>query len=217
MTRRNAEGQEMIGQISERKNTKFPVKGLSHIALVVKDMQRTVDFYQGILGFPLIKTTELPGGAGQHFFFDMGDGHGSLAFFFFPTAKEHAPGVTVTRRNIGGFDEDGLPDICVTDIGSMNHISFNVEPDRILECKAKLEAVGIPVSEVLEHYDFDAEGNPIKESLFLSSIYFKDPDGIQLEFGAWHRPFNENDTAHVPARADEAEVWIEGMQQRELS
>jgi len=39
-------------KLSERKNPKFQIKGLSHVALVVSDMQRTVDFYQGVLGFP---------------------------------------------------------------------------------------------------------------------------------------------------------------------
>jgi len=53
--------------------------------VVCSDMARTVDFYSGLLGFPLVKTVELPGGRGQHFFFDIGGG-GSLAFFWFPDA-----------------------------------------------------------------------------------------------------------------------------------
>ena len=50
-------------------------------------MQQTVDFYQGVLGFPLVKTIELPGDMGQHFFFDIGNGD-CLAFFNFPNAPE---------------------------------------------------------------------------------------------------------------------------------
>ena len=41
-------------------------RGVNHLALVCKDMARTVDFYSGVLGMPLIKTIEIPGG-GQHF------------------------------------------------------------------------------------------------------------------------------------------------------
>ena len=38
----------------------FAVSGINHLALVCSDMQRTVDFYTQVLGFPLIKTIELP-------------------------------------------------------------------------------------------------------------------------------------------------------------
>ena len=53
-------------------NDKFEIRGVNHLALVCKDMKRTVDFYTGILGMPLTKTIELPNGMGQHFFFDIG-------------------------------------------------------------------------------------------------------------------------------------------------
>ena len=40
------------------------IRGLNHLALVCSDMARTVDFYSNVLGFPLVKTVELPGGMG---------------------------------------------------------------------------------------------------------------------------------------------------------
>ena len=55
----------------------FNVGGINHLALVCRDMQQTVDFYEGLLGFPLVKTIELPGQMGQHFFFDIGNGTAS--------------------------------------------------------------------------------------------------------------------------------------------
>ena len=54
------------------KNEKFDIQGLNHLALVCKDMEKTVEFYSEILGMPLIKTIELPNNMGQHFFFDIG-------------------------------------------------------------------------------------------------------------------------------------------------
>ena len=63
----------------KRENTEFDVTGINHLALVCRDMERTVDFYTNVLGFPLIKTLELPMEMGQHFFFDIGNGD-SLAF-----------------------------------------------------------------------------------------------------------------------------------------
>jgi catechol 2,3-dioxygenase-like lactoylglutathione lyase family enzyme len=50
----------------------FQLQGINHIALVCKDMARTVDFYTNTLGLKLIKTIALPDG-GQHFFFDIGN------------------------------------------------------------------------------------------------------------------------------------------------
>ena len=46
-------------------NEKFDFNGINHLALVCRDMQKTVDFYQGLLGMPLTKTINLPGGGGQ--------------------------------------------------------------------------------------------------------------------------------------------------------
>ena len=36
-------------------NREFALGGINHVALVCSDMQRTVDFYTGVLGMPLIK------------------------------------------------------------------------------------------------------------------------------------------------------------------
>ena len=44
-------------------NTEFEFSGFNHLALVSSDMARTVDFYTNVLGMPLIKTLEIPGGA----------------------------------------------------------------------------------------------------------------------------------------------------------
>ena len=71
-------------------NTKFEIRGVNHIALVSSDMARTVRFYRDVLGMPLVKTIDMPGGA-QHFFFDIGNDD-CLAFFWFPGAKPAEPG-----------------------------------------------------------------------------------------------------------------------------
>lgn len=200
-------------QLSEKRNPVFEVKGLSHVAMVVADMQRTVDFYQGVLGFPLVKTTELPGGGGQHFFFDMGDGHASLAFFWFPEGRSVEPGITVPKNNVGDLTNAGQPDSYTTAIGSLNHLAFNVDPDKILAYKKKLEDLGIWVSPVMYHYENELGfGNEPDETLWLSSVYFRDPDGIQLEFGAWSRSFTAEDVRHVPATTSSAPPAV--VQQR---
>ena len=39
-------------------NSEFELRGVNHVALVCSDMRRTVGFYSGVLGMPLIKTIE---------------------------------------------------------------------------------------------------------------------------------------------------------------
>ena len=60
--------------MSRRQNSEFEIRGVNHLALVCRDMAETVKFYRDILGMPLVKTIDLPGGFGQHFFFDIGNG-----------------------------------------------------------------------------------------------------------------------------------------------
>lgn len=69
----------------------FELRGINHLALVCRDMARTVEFYEGVLGMPLVKTVELPAGMGQHFFFDCGGGD-LLAFFWSPRPLRASPG-----------------------------------------------------------------------------------------------------------------------------
>lgn len=90
----------------------FEFQGINHLALVCKDMARTVSFYRDVLGLRLIKTIELPMGMGQHFFFDCG-GNNTLAFFLVPGCAARCtggrrPGLSARhRRTLVGprFDE----------------------------------------------------------------------------------------------------------------
>src|SRR5918993_6070221 len=97
-------------------------RGINHLALVCRDMARTVDFYTNVLQMPLVKTVELPVGMGQHFFFDCGGD--LLAFFWFPEALDAVPGVSGpgVRPDAGDL---------TSAVGSMNHVAFDVAPEDI--------------------------------------------------------------------------------------
>ncbi|MFI6290727.1 VOC family protein [Nonomuraea sp. NPDC050790] len=181
-------------------NEEFELRGVNHLALVCSDMKQTVGFYSGVLGMPLIKTIELPMGWGQHFFFDAGGGN-ALAFFWFPDAPEAVPGVSAPK---------GLPDRgeLLSAVGSMNHVAFDVPPDRIEEYRDRLIAKGVDVGVLLNHDDSEfgvAADN--HEGVFVRSIYFKDPDGILIEFACWQRELGrEQDVRHEPRTAADRTV-----------
>ena len=172
----------------------FELRGINHLALVCSDMATTVAFYRDLLGLPLIKTIELPAGMGQHFFFDCGGGD-ALAFFWFPDAPAAQPGVSAPR----GRPDQGSLTSAVT---SMNHVAFDVAPERIEEYRDRLRARGIECTEVANHDDSEwgvADG--LHDGVFLRSLYFTDPDGILLEFSCWTRALGPGDVAHTPRRA----------------
>lgn len=171
----------------------FELSGINHLALVCRDMARTVDFYSGVLGMPLVKTINLPFDMGQHFFFDCGGGD-CLAFFWFPDAPEPAPGVSAPKARP---DQGEL----TSAIGSMNHVAFNVAPERIEDYRDRLLAAGVDCTEVANHDDSEyGLSKKMHPGVFVRSIYFQDPDGILLEFAAWTRELGPDDVRHEPAR-----------------
>lgn len=166
--------------------------GINHLALVCADMERTVAFYEGVLGMPLVKTIQLPGDLGQHFFFDCGGGD-CVAFFWFPNAPAAVPGVASAAT---------LPDRgeLATAIGSMNHVAFSVPPERIASLRDDLLAEGIECTEVWNHDDSEyGLAQELTDDVFIRSVYFMDPNGILLEFASWTRAFTPDDVRHAPA------------------
>src|SRR4051794_10628055 len=96
--------------------------GLHHFALICSDVRRTIDFYQGVLEFPLTEIFEnrdYPGS--NHFFFDIGNGN-LLAFFDFP------------GLDVGPYQEV---------LGGLHHIAISVSPDRWAHLRGKLDAAGV--------------------------------------------------------------------------
>jgi glyoxylase I family protein len=102
--------------------TPTTARGVHHIALICRNVTETIDFYQGLLGFPLVELVENRDYAGSsHFFFDVGN-HTLLGFFDFP-GHDHPP-----------FSET---------IGGVQHIALSVDEIQFTAAKAKLEAAGI--------------------------------------------------------------------------
>ena len=97
-------------------------RGLHHTALISSDVERTVRFYQDVLGFPLtelIDNRDYPGSS--HFFHDIGNGN-LLAFFDFP-----------------GLDLGPYAEV----LGGLHHIAISVTPERWDHLRAKLDEAGV--------------------------------------------------------------------------
>ena len=97
-------------------------RGVHHVALLSSDVERTVDFYQGLLEFPLTEMFENRDyGGSTHFFFDIGNGN-ALAFFDLP-----------------GLDLGPYAEV----LGGLHHIAISVEPERWERLRANLDAAGV--------------------------------------------------------------------------
>ncbi|WP_233884601.1 VOC family protein [Paraburkholderia flagellata] len=173
-------------------NAEFEIRGVNHVAMVCKDMAKTVEFYRDVLGMPLIKTIDLPSGMGQHFFFDIGNGD-SIAFFWFPDAPHAQPGIA-TPAYLPGYGS------IASAHGSMNHIALNVPAEKFDAYVARLHEKGIKLSPVLNHDDSPQQiSKSLTNDVFIRSVYFFDPDGICLEFACWTRELDERDVNCEPA------------------
>jgi catechol 2,3-dioxygenase-like lactoylglutathione lyase family enzyme len=97
-------------------------RGLHHLALMCSDVERTIRFYQGLLGFPLIEIFENRDYRGStHLFFDIGLDN-SLAFFDFP-----------------GLDLGPYAEV----LGGLHHIAISVDPAVWAAARARLEEAGV--------------------------------------------------------------------------
>jgi catechol 2,3-dioxygenase-like lactoylglutathione lyase family enzyme len=168
-------------------------KGINHLALVCRDMAETLKFYTEVLEMPLVKTIALPGG-GQHFFFDTG-GDTLLAFFWWENAPAAAPGIASV---------EDFPSKPLSAIGSMNHVAFAMDEDQLEASVERLKAAGVPVLPMVVNHD-DSDAGVARENhpgVTFRSVYFRDPNGIMLEFCHSTREFGRpEDIRHEPARA----------------
>ena len=140
---------------------KLPLR-LHHNAYVTKDQEKTRQFYEDVIGLPLVATwcesDELFGKVRTyvHTFYAIGDG-GALAFFQFADpadAAEFGPQMPFTP---------------------FHHIALAVDAETQDAIEARIAKAGIepPATFVLEHG-------------YCRSLYVTDPNGLILEFTRDH-------------------------------
>src|SRR2546423_9723314 len=97
-------------------------RGVHHMALICSDVERTIQFYQDLVGFPLVELMENRDYKGStHLFFDIGHDN-LLAFFDFPGLGLQ-PGVE--------------------SLGSVQHIAISTDAENLERTKARLEERGV--------------------------------------------------------------------------
>src|SRR5262245_17183100 len=114
-----------------------PGRGIHHAALICSDVEQTIEFYQGLLGFPLVELVENRDYKGlSHFFFDLG---------------------YLTRWGFCHFPGLGL-EPGVDAIGSVQHIAISTPRDRWEQLRERLDAAGV---------EYAGPDRGIEESMYL--------------------------------------------------
>lgn len=130
---------------------------MHHIAYVVRDQEATRQFYEDVLGFPLVATWSeagpFPGFPDQtleycHTFFELPDGS-ALSFFAFADDDAYKG-----LRNRNGIA----------------HLAIHATPDEQAQMRRRLEEAG-HVPQFIDHG-------------YVQSVYVQDPDGLTVEFTA---------------------------------
>ena len=146
--------------------------GYHHLALACKDMQAIHAFYEGVMGFELVKVEVGPvpeGGWGKHFFYRMEDNSKFIAFW----ELHDVPGAENMDTNISRAA--GLPD-------QINHISFDVaDMAELQQRKQQWLDAGLQVLEIDHNW--------------CHSIYTRDPNENLVEFCLTTGSFTEEDRA----------------------
>jgi catechol 2,3-dioxygenase-like lactoylglutathione lyase family enzyme len=177
-------------------NTKFGFKGLDHVALIVSDMEETVDFYHHKLGMPILHTLEYFNAddelEGQHWFFGVGDPSNPdahIAMFWWKDGYQTLPQDVVTP-SAKPANRRAAP------VGTILHFNLRVDADRIEEYCNRLSEMDIPFRHAIRYFDpkrphamraveaFD-KYIPEEEGALMTSVYVTDPSGNQVEFNAW--------------------------------
>lgn len=135
-------------------------RGIHHIGVATHDMEATLEFYESVLGFPAVVCEMIEpesGGAIRHAFFDVGEGE-LIAFMEANDIEGVSPDFdTGINRGLG------------TGSG-MIHFAFKVaDPDELAKKRDELLEKGLKVRGIVDHG-------------WCQSIYFRDPNFLQLEF-----------------------------------
>ena len=148
------------------------VKGVSHIAICVADLEKSLEFYRDILGLTVkMRTTqEMAGrpGAESAEMYERPRKARTVANIYFDDPAYPQPFLVLTSHP--GDQVGGEP--IKLDQRGISHISFGVE--NVKAFAEELAAKGVPLAGGMEDFADDS-GN-------VRTIFVYDPDGILVQF-----------------------------------
>ncbi len=136
------------------------VQGVHHITMVGSNREVTIEFYEGVLGMPLVfEQPNLDVPEETHLYFDPGDGR--LLTFFVRTTRENDP-----TPNPEG-------------IGNLHHLAFNVSRATYTQVARRLEELGISNTGPIDRGFMDSIyfRDPNGQLLELACYKFEPPTG----------------------------------------
>ena len=146
-------------------------RGISHIGLSTLDLDKTREFYEVFWGLKRSSQTRLrskKGGRIRHLFFDIG--RYQLIAFLEPNGVPDVP----ARYDAGINRGLGVP-------AGFYHFAFEAgSPNALAEKRDELRAKGVETTDIVDHG-------------WAQSIYFKDPNGLSLEYCCAVRNLTEDD------------------------
>src|SRR3712207_4954607 len=140
---------------------KLQSQGVHHITLTGADRQTSIDFWEGLLGMPLIfEQPNLDNAAESHLYFDPGDG-----------------------RLITVFTDEGRradPTRTPTEVGCVHHLAFAVSRVTFQQAVTRLEERGIKHSGVKDRGFMDSIyfQDPLGLLIELANYKFEPPFGF---------------------------------------
>ena len=143
--------------------TIIQTQGVHHITFVGSNRQAIIDFYQGVLGMPLVfEQPNLDVPDELHLYFDPGDGR-LITFFVRPTrVNESAPN----------------PE----NIGNLHHIAYTVSRATYTQVAARLKELGIANTGPIDRGFMDSIyfRDPNGQLLEMACFKFASPEGHTL-------------------------------------
>jgi len=140
--------------------TKIQTQGVHHITFVGSNREAIIDFYQGVLGMPLVfEQPNLDVPEEMHLYFDPGDGR-LITFFVRPT-----------RVN------DPTPN--PQNVGNLHHLAYNVSRATYTQVAARLKERGIENTGNIDRGFMDSIyfRDPNGQLLEMACFKFVPPEG----------------------------------------
>lgn len=143
--------------------TLLQTQGVHHITLVGSNREATIEFYEGVLGMPLVfSQPNLDVPDEEHLYFDTGDGR-LITFFVRPT-----------RMNDSAPNPEG--------IGNVHHLAFTVSRAVYTQVAKRLAGLGLENTGPIDRGFMDSIyfRDPNGQLLELACYKFEPPQGYTV-------------------------------------